>query len=194
MAPAQSTDASTCKYCGPSRPNVHRQYLDIHPLCLHELPAHAELSDGRTGHVRTLTEFIVGVLAEAYQFELDGNAWRIHGHYAEDKEFLSVSMPPGSSKLTKSSDINVPIRVEQRVNGTDSSAWLARRSDHEERHMSYTELDTLLAQNHCGKEGQYDPSVFDANELIHWNEHELQKTVAELKPEWRIDGLQMSCK
>jgi hypothetical protein len=188
-----ATDASTCKYCGPSRPNIHHKYLDIHPLCLHELPAHAELVDGRTGHVRTLGEFLNGVLADAYQFELEDVSWTFHGHYPEDKTPLSITMPPVSGNPPGSSNTSVPIRVEQRVRGTDSSSWLARRSDHQDKHVRYTELDTLLAQDHCRKEGQYDPSVFDANELIRWNEQELQEATAELKPEWRIDGVQMSC-
>lgn len=189
MAAAQSTGTSTCKYCGPSRPNIHHQYLDIHPLCLHELPVHEDLADGRTGHVRTLAEFLNAVLAEAYQFELEGDAWTFHGRYPQDKIQLSVSMP---GKSSGSPDVSVPIRVEQRVKGADSSSWLARRSDHQEQHVSYAELDTLLSQDHCRKEGQYDPSVFDANELIQWNEQDLQNAVSELKPEWQIDGVQMS--
>lgn len=90
--------------------------------------------------------------------------------------------------------VNVVSKVEQRVKGQGRNVWLARKSYHPAQEVGYQELDVLLAQDHAKKEADYTPSVFDANELLKWDAQVLSETVKEMKPEWRVEAVQISCK
>jgi|TARA_R110002003_G_scaffold13_3_gene843 hypothetical protein len=104
-------------------------------------------------------------------------------------------MPPSARSSSQSTyEISVPVDVDQRVKGTSSSAWLARRSHHSAEHVDYHELDTTLAQDHCRKEGDYDASVFDANELLKWDAADLKKVLPVLNLDWKVTNLQMASK
>jgi hypothetical protein len=150
------------------------QYLSLQPLSLFELPVHPDFRDDASHQRSTLQSFLSHVLTDAFQFDLD-NGWTILGA----PEFKN----DGSA-----------VKVEQRVKGEGRASWLARRSLHHIRDVSYSEMDKLLAQDHCRLEAAYTPSVYDANELLKWNSEELKKAAAELKPEWMIEKIQMSSK
>ncbi|KAL5121934.1 hypothetical protein ACEQ8H_000150 [Pleosporales sp. CAS-2024a] len=185
MAPA--VDAAPLR--GPAT-NGPPRYLDMQPLQLHELPAHRDIktTDGKEGPA--LAAFISSVLTEAYEIDFDSDEWISHGRFPGPRPDY-VKMPPLSGTVSDP-DINVLLHVEKRALGKDRSAWLGRKSLHSALDIGYAEMDDLLAQNHCYKEAVYTPSVLEANELLKWSEEELQKAVAELKPEWNIKTVQMS--
>jgi hypothetical protein len=192
MASPAASGGRVCKHCGESEASPTRQYLELRPLCLHELPPHSETTGASAIKGPTLASFLKSVLAETYKNDFESHTWIPHGQYpAEDR--LEVIMPP----LTQGPDdleICVPVQVEKRVNGNTSSAWLARRSHHHMDKVAYSELDTILAQDHCRKEALYTPSVFDANELLKWNAKDLRTAVEELDPKWKVRSVQMSSK
>jgi hypothetical protein len=192
MASAAGSDVRVCKHCGESESSPTRQYLELRPLCLHELPPHVETTGGSAIRGPTLASFLKAALTEAYQNDFDSHAWISGGQYPPEDR-LEVIMPPLSTGESDP-EICVPVQVEKRAKGNTSSAWLARRSYHHVRSVAYSELDLLLAQDHCRKEAQYTPSVFDANELLKWDAKDLQKAVEELNPDWRIATVQMSSK
>jgi hypothetical protein len=179
-----------CMQCPKTGAGARLRYLDLHPVCLHELPPHPDTADGSTGQGRTLGEFLNGVLVEAFEVQFDGDVWTPQGTYPSGKQ-IDVTMPPLSNS-TSAQDISVPCVVAKQANGTTKSAWLARTSEHSSLQIDYSELDTLLAHDHCRKEAEYTPTVFDANEILKWSEEDLQKAVANLKPEWRVTTIQMS--
>jgi hypothetical protein len=150
------------------------QYLSLRPFSLLELPAHPEFVDDTSHQRSTLPLFLAHVLTDAFQFDLD-NDWTILG--APELKMDGTT-----------------VKVEQRVKGEGRASWLARRSLHHTRDVSYSEMDNVLAQDHCRLEAAYTPSVYDANELLVWDSEELKQAVAELKPEWRIEKIQMSSK
>jgi hypothetical protein len=191
MASAAPSGRGTCTYCAKPGAEAALRYLDLQPLCVHELPAHVDTTDGNASQERTLAGFLNGVLAEAYEVDFDdGEVWTPLGQYPSGK-CINIIMPPlPSSPATQ--EISVPCMVDKRANGTTKSAWLARKSEHSNLDIDYFELDALLAQDHCRKEAEYTPSVFDANELLKWDEEGLHKVVAGLKPEWRVKTVQMS--
>jgi hypothetical protein len=191
MASNPASGASACKYCGVSKANMSRQYLSLQPLCLHELPQHIETASGTNSQKPTLAEFISSVLTEAYQVNFDDDTWTQHGKYPPAGTRIDVIMPP-LSKTQSGPEICVPVEVNKRAKGKTSSAWLGRKSYHDALAIDYLELDTLLAQDHCRKEYDYTPSVFDANELLKWDAEDLKKAVVELNPEWRVKNVQMS--
>lgn len=166
MASAPSSDA--CQYCKGRPASTERTYLDLTPLCLHELPPHGEINQYKGDQGPTLVHFLTSVLTEASCVDLDDETWSIHGKF------------------------DGPVQVEQRVKGEGSSAFLARRSYHREDDVRYEELDAVLARDHCRKEADYDPSVFDGNVLLRWSEEELLSDVQQLKPDWKASNVQMS--
>lgn len=168
-----------------------RQYLDIQPIRLYELPTH-ETSNGSANQGPSLAAFLTSVLTQAFQVDFDGDAWISHGQFPSSRPD-HVKMPPLSGTAS-GTEISVPVHVEKKANGKTSSAWLARTSNHSAQDVGYSELDTLLSQDHCCKEAEYTPSVFEANQLLKWNEEDLQRAVAELKPEWNVKSVQMSSK
>jgi hypothetical protein len=172
--------------------NTLRQYLDLQPIHLHELPPHVETTADHVKHGPTLAEFLNSVLTEAYEINFDGEAWISHGRFPGARPDY-VKMPPLSGTASDP-NINVLVHVDKRALGKDSSAWLARKSSHSALDINYSELDTLLAQDHCRKEAEYTPSVLEANELLQWSEDDLQKAIADLKPEWKVESVQMSSK
>jgi hypothetical protein len=169
-----------------------RRYLDIQPIRLYELPLHGDNSNGDINQGPTLAAFLKSVLTEAYQIHFDGDDWIPHGTFP--------SAPPGEVRMpplpgtTSAAEKSVPFQVDKKANGKNSSAWLGRTSYHSAQDIAYSELDTLLSQDHCRKEAEYTPSVFEANQLLKWSEEELQKAVADLKPEWKVKRVQMSSK
>ncbi|KAF2033792.1 hypothetical protein EK21DRAFT_31620, partial [Setomelanomma holmii] len=175
-----------------------RLYLDLQPLCIHELPQHGELArvhhkldlNGPENEV-TFKGFLDSVLSETYNIQWDDNTWSHHGTYPSEGNGIKVTMPAGSSTVS-SQNIEVPVDVDQRIKGNGKSAWLARRSLHSAQHLNYQELNTVLAQDHCRVEGEYDPSIFDANELLKWKAEDLSKVLPLLNPEWKIDNVQMA--
>jgi hypothetical protein len=185
---APSRDA--CTHCTKPGAEAPLRYLDLQPICVHELPPQADTTEINASHERTLAGFLNGVLAEAYEVDFDGDAWTSLGQYPSGN-CIDVIMPPmpGSQQ---DRDISVPCVVNKRANGTTKSAWLARTSEHYNLEIDYLELDGLLASDHCRQEADYTPSVFDANELLKWNQEDLQRAVTELKPEWRVETVQMS--
>jgi hypothetical protein len=194
MAPTSLIHSDACEYCG--YPNAKRtlKFANLDPLCLHELPRHDETWDGITEDQRpSLSKFIHGVLSEMYQVKFGDKTWVRLGDFPSSGTRLDVIMPPLSEVRITRPEICVPIQVEKWATNSDSSAWLGRSSYHSALAIAYTELDELLAQDHCRKEGAYTPSVFDANELLRWNEEDLRKAVAEIdEPEWRVSSVQMS--
>jgi hypothetical protein len=180
----------TCTHCAKPGADAPLRYLDLQPICVHELPPHVDTTNINASHGRTLVEFLNGVLAEAFEVDFDGEAWTPLGQYPSGK-CIDVIMPPIPG-IQQERDISVPCVVNKRANGTTKSAWLARTSEHYNLEIDYSELDALLARDHCGQEADYTPSVFDANELLKWGEEDLKRAVAELKPEWRVETVQMS--
>jgi hypothetical protein len=192
MALPAASDGRVCKHCGDFENSPTRQYLELRPLCLHELPPHNETIGASDINRPTLVSFLKAVLAEAYKTDFESHTWIPHGQYpVEDR--LEVMMPP-LTQGPEDLEICVPVQVEKRVDSKTSSAWLARRSRHYMHHIAYSELDTLLAQDHCRKEALYTPSVFDANELLKWNAKDLRAAVEELDPKWKVTSVQMSSK
>jgi hypothetical protein len=181
-----------CRYCGKSLDDRARQYLNVEPLCLHELPPHVLLHADGIRYGNKTADFLNGVLAEAFQVDLDDNSWSPEGIVPPTGRRIYITMPALGSTSSSTPDQDVPVQVEKRVKGQTKSAFLARRSYHDELDIEYSELDTILSQNHCGEEAQYDPSVFDANELFKWPTEDLQDVVRDLKPEWRVKQVQMS--
>jgi hypothetical protein len=169
-----------------------RRYLDIQPIRLYELPLHGDTSNDNTNQGPTLATFLNSVLTEAYQINFDGDNWISHGTFP--------SAPPGEVRMpplpgtASAAEKSVPFQVDKKANGRTSSAWLGRTSYHSAQDIAYSELDTLLSQDHCHKEAEYTPSVFEANQLLKWSEEELQRAVADLKPEWKVKRVQMSSK
>jgi hypothetical protein len=139
-----------------------------------------------------LATFLNSVLREAYEINFDGDAWMSHGRFPGARPDY-VKMPPLSGTASDP-DINVLVHVDKRAMGKDSSAWLARKSNHSALDIAYSELDILLAQDHCRREAEYTPSVLEANQLLKWDEEELQRAVAESKSEWNVKSVQMSSK
>ncbi|KAF1914986.1 hypothetical protein BDU57DRAFT_520259 [Ampelomyces quisqualis] len=192
MASPPAPRPSVCKFCGKPFGVWRHEYLTIEPLCSHELPPLGRRAAvDHADHVPKLAEFLQRVLEEAYQVDFDGNDWISHGVYPCNKK-IYVNMPPLLRSDPETPGFRVPVEVEKRVKGNASSAWLARRSRHELNHVDYTELDGILARDHCGKEISYTPSVFDANELFKWDAADLRMAVEELTPEWGIQSIQMS--
>jgi hypothetical protein len=192
MASAAPLVRKPCTHCAKlQKPGAETRlrYLDLHPICLHELPSHPDTADVGPSRGPTLGEFLNGVLVEAFEVQFDGDAWTPHGEFPHGKD-IYVSMPalrePKNIQLDH--DIRVPCEVKKQVNGT----WLARTSEHSASQIRYSELDSLLAQDHCRKEAEFTPSVFDANELLRWSEADLKKAVADLRPEWQVKSVQMS--
>lgn len=194
MASAPSSGAGACTYCGRPPNNAFRQYLNLEALCLHELPPHVDLSQYKGSEEPTLGRFLASVLTEAYQIDFDDNTWSHDGKVPPSGKRINVSMPPLGPASQSAGDRDVPVEVDKRVKGETNSAFLARSSRHHVDDIDYLELDTTLAQDHCGKEAQYDPSIFDGSQLLKWDVEELQRAVAELKPEWKVKGVQMSSK
>ena len=162
-----------------------RQYLSLEALCLHELPPHQDLGPHQSS--QSLAGFLQDVLAEAYAVDFDGNEWVQCRKYPSSGS-ISVVMPGATSAQDKS----IRIEVDKRVKGSTSSAFLARRSFHQEVELDYVELDAALSQDHCAIEAKYDPSIFDGNRLLEWSAEDLQKAVQDIKPEWRVQRVQMS--
>ncbi|KAH8731469.1 hypothetical protein GQ44DRAFT_604193 [Phaeosphaeriaceae sp. PMI808] len=185
------SNAGTCRHCGKSLASAPRQYLNLEPLCIHELPPHAEISQHQGSPEATLAGFITSVLGEAYRLDFEDASWSDHGTYPPKGNHTSVTMP-SLSTARDGSDTNISITVEKWAKGNGSSAWLGRRSYHAACEIDYPELDTLLAQNHCRKEAEYTPSIYDAHELLKWDAEDLKKAVAELKPEWGVTKIQIS--
>jgi hypothetical protein len=134
------------------------------------------------------------VLFETYQINFDGEAWVPHGKFPSSKGMI-INMPPlphMSNANPRAPLVEVPIQADMRVNGIANSAWLARRSRHQQHHVEYRELDEVLARDHCGQEVLYTPSVFDANELFKWDPADLQQAAADLDSDWKIMTVQMS--
>jgi hypothetical protein len=194
MASASLTHSDVCGYCGHPKAKRTLKFASLNPLCLHELPRHEETWDGVTEDQRpSLSTFIHDVLSEMYQVKFGDKTWVRSGYYPSSGIRLDVIMPPLSEARVIRPEISVPIQVEKWATSKDSSAWLGRSSYHSALAIAYSELDELLAQDHCRKEAAYTPSVFDANELLTWHEEDLRKAVAELdEPEWRISSVQMS--
>jgi len=188
MASDPPSGTAACRLCGRPPSSTPRQYLNLEALCLHELPLHDDL-DGHEGTQQpTLAVFLNSVLSEAYGIDFDDGTWSHHGKFPSANSCVKVDMPPSQSHGGKV----VSFEVDKRVKGETSSAFLARRSYHDKLDVSYPELDAILAQDHCRKEAEYDPSVFDGNELLKWNEEDLQTVVTDLKPEWKVKSVQMS--
>jgi hypothetical protein len=189
MASAAPPVRGTCTHCAKPGAEARLRYLDLQPICLHELPPHPDTADGGPSQGRTLGEFLNGVLVEAFEVQFDGDAWTPYGEFPHGKD-IYVTMPAlkQPKHIELDHDVRVPCEVKKRANGT----WLARTSKHSASHIHYSELDSLLAQDHCRREAEYDPSVFDANELLRWCEVDLKNAVANLKPEWQVESVQMS--
>jgi hypothetical protein len=168
--------------------------LNLESLCLHELPPHVDLTQYKSSQEPTLAGFLNAALAEVYQVDFDDHTWSHHGKVPTSDRSIKVNMPPLRPSLEVAGYIDVPVEVDKRVKGKAKSAFLARRSCHNIRDVDYKELDTALAQDHCRKEADYDPSIFHGNELLKWDAEELQRAVAELKSEWKVKGVQMSSK
>ncbi|KAH7077274.1 hypothetical protein FB567DRAFT_147004 [Paraphoma chrysanthemicola] len=199
MTPVPPSSAGPCKYCKRPLSGATRMYLDLQPLCIHELPPHGELARihhkldlNDNGTTLTLGGFLNSVLSETLAIQWDDMSWTHHGTYPPEGKGVKVTMPPPLSSSQQVPEISVPVDVDQRAKGTSSSAWLARRSLHCAKHVEYDELDTILAQDHCRREGDYDPSVFDANELLKWDTEDLKKALSVLNLDWNITNVQMA--
>ncbi|KAF2832083.1 hypothetical protein CC86DRAFT_365981 [Ophiobolus disseminans] len=195
MGSALSSGAGACKYCPKPATSTRRQlrqYSNIHPLCLHQLPPHIDLSQHQGSEHPTLTEYLIHVFTETYRTDFDDHTWSDQGRYPSSGGSVTVSMPPFGSILRLTGDRDVPVEVDKRVKGEGRFAFLARRSCHHIDDVEFSELDTTLAQDHCGKEALYDPSIFDGIELLKWDAKDLQRAVIELDPEWRVERVQMS--
>lgn len=189
-----SSAAGTCKLCGRSHDSVSREYLGLQSLCLHELPPHPDMSDLEKSQGPTLAQFLSAVLNEADAVSFDDKTWSEHGEYPKPGKRISIKMPDASRSRDRDENTDVSIVVKKRVKGTTSSAFLARRSFHCQKEINYLELDGVLAQEHCGQEATYDPSIFDGNELLKWDQADLRGVIADLDPKLRIENVQMSCK
>ena len=168
------------------------RWMDMQPIHLNELPPHPDIPAESTTSGLTLSAFLNSALTEAYEINLDSDEWISHGRWPGARPDY-VKMPPLSGTASEL-DINVLLHVEKRALGKDSTAWLARKSNHSALDIRCSELDTLLAQDHCRKEAEYTPSVLEANEILKWSAEDLEKAVAELKPEWKAKSVQMSSK
>lgn len=190
MAAEPAAGAKICKHCRkPVDSSTGRRYLTFDRLCLHELPLHPDLVGGQDGNGPTLVGFLQQVLAEAYAVDFDDGTWSSQGKYPSS-ENTRVSIPGVGSAEEKS----VRVEVEKRVKDKDGDAFLARRSVHDEGEVEYGELDAALSRDHCAKEAIYDPSIFDGNRVLEWSAEDLKIAVQELKPEWRVQSVQIASK
>jgi hypothetical protein len=156
-----------------------RQYLNLRRLTSFELPPHPSfVKTVASNHSTSLVQFFNDLFTEVQQIDYD-QGFIERGKWKPKNG--SIAIPP----LVSSKDgdlkvpISVPVSVDKRIKPMDNANWLARSSKHNDAHVTLSELGELLCHDHSCKEAVYTPSVYDANELLSWDEADLLKALRE---------------
>lgn len=179
-----------------------RPIFSATPLDIARLPPHPDLPTSTTNTKGSLADFLNVVLKEVAETDFD-SGWKVHKQEWQPSEppvhlpefpGRSVSTPNSQSNVENRSTKSASISVVQQTKNINQKKWLARTSYHSPSEIEYSELDSLLSQNHSRNEGLYTPSVFDVNELLTWGSGDLEGVVGELDPSFNVQRVQMSSK
>jgi hypothetical protein len=181
-APVAATDATA------SHPV--RRYLDLKRLGKLDLPHHPLYENSASDHGPSLADFFNSLLTEIEQIDFDKDAKEC-GVWTPKNGNV---MMPLLNTAGESEAYPVPISVKKRILTINQDRWLARTSTHRDSHVKFSELASLLAQDHSRNECVYTPSVFDAVELLTWDRGDLLAALRESKHGGRIHGVEMSSK
>jgi hypothetical protein len=164
-----------------------RQYLSLKRLTKLELPHHPAFEKTiASDHSTSLVQFFDSLFTEVQHIDFD-QGFKDHGQWKPRDG--TVTMPP----LVSSRDtIAVPVSVDKRTKSMNNANWLARRSTHSDTHVKFGELGELLCHDHSRNEAVYTPSVYDANELLSWDEEELLKALRQSSDKDKITNVEMS--
>ena len=129
-----------------------------------------------------LPDFLQTILIEAVQF-IDTTVPKTFSHMS------TKSSPPASAEVEVMKRSISPTEVFQALHKpskvsrnrsipsttTTGEAWFARRSRHanhsnDDSSANYPEFDDGLRVNHCEKEREYTPDLFDSYRVLDWDE------------------------
>jgi hypothetical protein len=169
-----------------------RQYLNLRRLTRIELPHHPSfVKTVASNHSTSLAGFFNDLFTEVQQINFDQGFIERGKWKPKDG---SITMPP--LDFSKDSDskvpISVPVSVDKRIKPMNNANWLARTSKHSDAHVTLPELGELLCHEHSRNEAVYTPSVYDANELLSWDEADLLKALRESNHGDKINSVEMS--
>jgi hypothetical protein len=169
-----------------------RQYLSLKRLTKVELPHHPSFEmTVASDHSTSLVQFFNELFTEVQQIDLD-QGFKERGKWSP-KDGI-VTMPPLVSSKDSDSKlpIPVPVSVDKRIKAMNNANWLARRSAHSDAHVKLSELGELLCHDHSRNEAVYTPSVYDANELLCWDQDHLLEALRESTHGDKINSVEMS--
>ena len=156
--------------------------LHLRPLSLKELPAHPDFCTLKPPFQPRpdLRAFVLELVAEATRFA-DNTIVNTFTQFEGER-----ASPPSASPITVSSRrISAKELMEVqwgkgRVPGRDGNPpvedelWFARTSDHwptaTEGTATWDEFDYGIRDQHSEHEAEYTPDVYDAREILGWNE------------------------
>jgi hypothetical protein len=164
-----------------------RQYLNLKPLKKLDLPHHPSYDNASSDHNVNLVQFLDNLFSEVQRIDFDEGVEK-RGIWSPKNGH--VMMPP--LNIMESSDANpVPVSVEKRIKDVNQASWSGRTSFHSDVHVKFSELSDLLAKDHSRNEAAYTPSVFDAVELLRWNDGELLNALQQSAHQQKIHSAEM---
>ncbi|USP79925.1 hypothetical protein yc1106_07199 [Curvularia clavata] len=165
-----------------------RRYLDLKRLEKFDLPHHPLYDNPASDHRISVVQFFNSLFTEIEQIDFDNNVKECGTWSPKDG---NVMMPPFGA-VGNSQAIPVPVSVKKRILTINQERWLARTSAHSDAHVKFSELAHLLAREHSRNEFVYTPSVFDAVELLTWDQADLLKALGESEHAGKIHSVEMS--
>lgn len=164
---------------------VGRSYLSLQRLHIEDVPQHSEFITP-AANAPTLTTFLAAVFREALEKDFE-TGFTAEGSWAPTGKHVHITSLDGGHST-------VPIQVEQRKKGKGDNTWFARRSKHLESDIQYTELVSILMNDHSWWEYQYTPDLYDGNLLLEWDEKQLEEAASNIRQELGIVDVQMRSK
>ena len=162
-----------------------QSYLSLQQLRIEDVPQHPEFISP-AANAPTLTTFLAAVFREALREDFE-TGFREEGSWAPTGKAVQVAGLEGGHST-------VPVQVEQRKKGKGENTWFARRSKHLESDVQYTELVSILMNNHSWWEYQYTPGLYDGNLLLEWDVKQLEEATSNVRQELGIADVEMRSK